>query len=98
MKTKRFFRKIHRWLGLLMALQIIAWMASGLWFSIVPIEVIRGEHLTHPTQQLDLESFAGLATPAAVQAALDGHFEGPWTLSSVALVRLDGRVYWRIAG
>jgi hypothetical protein len=98
MKTKRFFRKIHRWLGLLMALQIIAWMASGLWFSMVPIEVIRGEHLTHPPQELDLKGFDGLACPAAVQEALDRHFAGPWTLSSMGLVRLDGKVYWRVAG
>jgi hypothetical protein len=27
---QRLFRKTHRWLGLIMAAQIIAWMASGL--------------------------------------------------------------------
>ena len=43
---KRLVRKLHRWLGLLMALQIIAWMASGLYFSLFPIAEIRGEHLT----------------------------------------------------
>ena len=26
---KPFLRKLHRWLGLLMALQILAWMVSG---------------------------------------------------------------------
>ena len=40
---RKFLRKAHRWLGLLMALQIIAWMASGLYFSIFPIEVIRDD-------------------------------------------------------
>ena len=29
-----------------MAVQVIAWMVSGFYFSIFPIEEIRGEHLT----------------------------------------------------
>ena len=98
MKFKRLFRKIHRWLGLLMALQIIAWMASGLWFSIIPIETIRGEHLTRPMEKLDLGRLDGLAAPVAVQQALDRHFEGAWTVSSLDLIRLDDRVHWRVSG
>lgn len=98
MKVKRFLRKVHRWLGLLMALQIIAWMASGLWFSIFPIQEIRGEHLTRPTEPLGLSRMAALAPPAAVQRALDDHFGHPWELSSAALIRLDGTVYWRLSG
>ena len=48
---KLFFRKVHRWLGLLMAVQIIAWMASGLYFAVFPIETIRGEHLAVETNR-----------------------------------------------
>jgi uncharacterized iron-regulated membrane protein len=98
MKVKKFLRKVHRWLGLLMALQIIAWMASGLWFSIFPIEEIRGEHLTRPQELLALSRIAELTPPAAVQQALDDHFGHPWELSSAALIRLDGTVYWRVSG
>jgi uncharacterized iron-regulated membrane protein len=98
MKAKRILRKVHRWLGLLMALQIIAWMASGLWFSIFPIEEIRGEHLTRPTEPLALSRMDSLAPPATVQKALDDHFGHPWELSSAALVRLDDTVYWRVSG
>jgi uncharacterized iron-regulated membrane protein len=98
MKVKKFLRKVHRWLGLLMALQIIAWMASGLWFSIFPIEEIRGEHLTRPEEPLALSRMDGLTQPAAVQQALDDHFGQPWELSSAALIRLDGTVYWRVSG
>jgi uncharacterized iron-regulated membrane protein len=98
MKVKKFLRKVHRWLGLLMALQIIAWMASGLWFSIFPIEEIRGEHLTRPEEPLALSSMAAFKPPAAVQQALDDHFGHSWELSSAALIRLDGAVYWRVSG
>jgi uncharacterized iron-regulated membrane protein len=98
MTFKKFFRKAHRWLGLLMAVQIIAWMASGLWFSIFPIETIRGEHLTRPLERLDLDRLEELAALAEVQQALDSHFEGTWTLSSLELIRLDDRVHWRVSG
>lgn len=98
MTFKKFFRKAHRWLGLLMAVQIIAWMASGLWFSIFPIETIRGEHLTRPLERLALDRLEELAALAEVQQALDSHFEGTWTVSSLELIRLDDRVHWRVSG
>lgn len=98
---KVLLRKIHRWLGLLMAAQIVAWMASGLWFSIFPIETIRGEHLTRPAE--DLQSGGeplplNLAAPAALGGALDAHFGNDWTLSSARLQRWNGEILWRVAG
>ena len=35
---------IHKWLALLMAIQILFWFASGLFFAIAPIETVRSEH------------------------------------------------------
>jgi uncharacterized iron-regulated membrane protein len=99
---KILFRKIHRWLGLLMAAQIVAWMASGLWFSLYPIEEIRGEHLTAPPESLAAgqgpEDFAALPPPVFLKQALDSHFDGPWSLESASLVRRGGTLYWRVAG
>lgn len=37
--------KIHKWLALLMALQILFWFVSGLFFAWVPIERVRSEHM-----------------------------------------------------
>jgi len=99
MNTKALFRKIHRWLGLLMALQIIAWMVSGLWFSLFPIEEIRGEHLTRSAEPLELASFGDLAARTDLQRALDEHFEGRgWVLSKAQWVRQGGQLYWRLSG
>jgi uncharacterized iron-regulated membrane protein len=98
MNLKMASRKIHRWLGLLMALQIVAWMASGLWFSIFPIEEIRGEHLTRPAEGLELARLGQLAAPAVVQGALDQHFDESWQLAALELRRLDGQLYWRVSG
>jgi len=36
---------VHKWLALLMAIQILFWFVSGLFFAVFPIERVRGEHL-----------------------------------------------------
>ena len=36
--------KIHKWLALLMAVQILSWFVSGLFFAVFPIERVRSEH------------------------------------------------------
>lgn len=36
--------KIHKWLALLMAVQILFWFISGLFFALFPIERVRSEH------------------------------------------------------
>ena len=37
--------KIHKWLALLMAIQILFWFVSGLFFALFPIEQVRSEHM-----------------------------------------------------
>jgi hypothetical protein len=37
--------KVHKWLALLLAIQILFWIVSGLFFAIVPIEMVRSEHV-----------------------------------------------------
>jgi len=37
--------KIHKWLALLMAIQILFWFVSGLFFAVFPIERVRSEHV-----------------------------------------------------
>lgn len=38
-------RKVHRWLGLFAGIQLLAWTVSGLYFTLIPIDEIRGNHL-----------------------------------------------------
>ena len=62
--TTGLWAKIHKWLALLMAVQILFWFASGLFFAWFPIERIRSEHAkaeqVAPPVPLD-EAAAGLA-------------------------------------
>ncbi|MDR7120906.1 PepSY domain-containing protein [Rheinheimera soli] len=40
-----FWRKVHRYLGWVLGLQLICWFGSGLVMSVLPITEVRGEHL-----------------------------------------------------
>jgi hypothetical protein len=93
---KIFFKKLHRWLGFLMAIQIIAWMASGLYFSLVPISEIRGEHLTRPGPVPDRQQLTGLVRPDRIPGLLDQHFGSEWTLNRLDLVSMNGNALWRV--
>lgn len=43
--ASRIASKIHKWLALLMAIQILFWFVSGLFFALAPIERVRSEHM-----------------------------------------------------
>lgn len=43
---------VHKWLALLVGVQIVFWVISGLFFTIIPIEQIRSEHLVRPPETL----------------------------------------------
>ena len=43
--NQSFFRKLHRWLGVVAAIQLFIWMGSGLFFAVMPIDDIRGSYL-----------------------------------------------------
>jgi len=45
MRPRLLFRKIHKWLGLILGIQILLWFASGFLMSFMPIDEIRGDHL-----------------------------------------------------
>ncbi len=95
---KVFFRKFHRWLGLLMSLQIIAWMGSGLYFAIFPIETVRGEHLTIEAAQLEARHLENLIPVSQAWADVEGQQEQASQLAAVSLrVDKDG-VWYRFTG
>ena len=47
-KITRRMRQIHNVLALVVGTQILLWMGSGLYFTLFPIETVRGEHLRAP--------------------------------------------------
>ena len=45
LRATRIASVVHKWLALLMAVQILFWFASGLFFAVFPIERVRSEHM-----------------------------------------------------
>jgi len=66
--SARIAGKVHKWLALLMAIQILFWFVSGLFFAVFPIERVRSEHQIekHAPVPIRLEdAAAGLLRVAA---------------------------------
>lgn len=40
-------RRLHKWIGLIIGIQALLWMLSGVYMTVVPLEVIHGDHLAH---------------------------------------------------
>lgn len=48
--NKRIFktaRKLHKWLGYFLVIQIFAWLLGGLFMSAMPLEKVHGKHLAN---------------------------------------------------
>ena len=45
MKTSLLFRKAHKWLALIVGVQVLLWSVSGLYMTAVDISIIHGDHL-----------------------------------------------------
>ncbi|MDQ8756755.1 PepSY domain-containing protein [Sphingosinicella sp. LHD-64] len=68
----RIAGKVHKWLALLMAIQILFWFASGLFFAVAPIERVRSEHMIAEQRPVPIPIGAaadGLQRVAAANAA-----------------------------
>lgn len=49
MKTNKFIRSLHRYLSILIAIQLLLWTVSGIYFAFNKIELIRGEQYRLPS-------------------------------------------------
>lgn len=76
----------HKWLGLIIGVQVVLWLASGLFMNAVPIETVRGEHNIRKAEPLKL-SADGLVS-------LDRVLTGRETRAE--LTDLYGVLVWRL--
>jgi hypothetical protein len=54
MSKTRFFRKFHKWFGLVVGIQVLVWATGGFVMSYFPIEKVRGEHNINNFQEKPL--------------------------------------------
>ncbi|MBY0566708.1 MAG: PepSY domain-containing protein [Hyphomonadaceae bacterium] len=72
MSLARLASFVHKWLALLVGIQIVFWVISGLFFTLIPIQQIRSENFIRPAQAQTIETatLASLASLRGDQNAL----------------------------
>lgn len=97
-RLKRWLRRIHRWLGLLMVVQIVFWMVSGLYFAWFPIETIRGEHLLAELQRPDAGRLEGMVPPWVAWNNVAAGFDTAPGLTDMRIAIREGQPFYRLSG
>ena len=64
MKFSLRMRKWHRWLALIVGVQVLLWTVSGLFMSFVPIETVRSENLIKTPDFIPLKIGADFTSAA----------------------------------
>ena len=69
MNLARLASFVHKWLALLVGVQIVFWVVSGFVFTIIPIEQIRSEHLIRPAETVQTLTVSNAAALAQIRDA-----------------------------
>lgn len=92
MKLAKLSTTIHKWVGLLIGIQVVLWVVGGLVMAWIPIEEIRSEHLITPDQDRSLNVAGDLAPISEVLA----DFGAP--ASRVVLRRFGDNLVYEVVG
>jgi hypothetical protein len=87
---RKWWFSIHKWVGLIVGLQVLAWSFSGLYMTWFPIEEVRSEHLIREAPVRDLRKATGLISAESAVAA------ARVPVSRLELVDIAGRWMWRV--
>ncbi len=68
MRLRIAARKTHKWIALLVGVQVVIWSLSGMYMTIVHIDTIHGDHLVRPAPARPF-NLRELADPLAVASA-----------------------------
>lgn len=66
--------KLHKWLALIIGIQVLLWVVSGSVMSILPIETVRSEHLVS-REPASIGSIDTLIPPAEIASKLGGNIQ-----------------------
>ena len=90
MRTLRWSVRLHKWIALLVGVQVLLWVAGGLLMTALPIERVRGEHKVAEQAVPLLLPEALMPLDEAARAA------GVQSVEGASLGALTGRPVWRI--
>lgn len=90
MQILRWTVRIHKWVALLVGVQVLLWILGGLVMSAIPIEIVRGEHKIAAAAPVSVEPQGLIPLETAARTA------GATQISGAALGQVLGRPVWRI--
>ena len=90
MTIQKWIVRIHKWIALIVGLQIVLWIAGGLVMSAIPIEIVRGEHKIEERSPVLLNTETLLPIAGAAEKI------GSSAVESAALGEMLGKPVWRI--
>lgn len=93
-RNKQFYlRKTHRYLGLFIGIQFLAWTVSGLYFSWNDIDNVHGDHMRRTPNFLKTDLAVVSPSDAIVELQKT---ESPDSIHSINLVRVVGNPVYQI--
>lgn len=92
-RTHYLIRRTHRWLGVLIGIQFLAWTLGGLYFSWSDMDEVHGDYEKNPPRL-----FAANDAYISPATALDSLRQSAQmdSLADLRLVSILGRAYWQI--
>ena len=91
--VNRWTRKVHRYLGLILGIQFLAWTIGGLYFSWTKIEQIRGNDLKSDSKPLPIQS-----NNLSLNTLLDSLLTNSTSINikNIQVVAILGKAYYQI--
>lgn len=90
MATRRWAPRLHKWIALIVGIQLLAWSVSGLFMTAVPISQVRGEHNVRKPETVDLRTAALIPIANALERVPAG------AVARVELRAVAGRPVYEI--
>lgn len=88
MKPAFWARRAHKWIALVVGVQALLWMLSGLYMTVISIDIIHGDHLAHADAK-PLSASDSLIDPSALAQRYAG-------LTTFRLKRFLGREVYEL--
>lgn len=91
MKVLKWTVRIHKWIALIIGIQILLWILGGFIFSVLDIEKVRGEHKVAEWTVQPFDPAKIISLEAATEKA------GIATIKEANLGTMLGRPVWRVS-
>lgn len=90
MKLLKWTVRIHKWIALIIGIQIFLWILGGFIFSVLDIEKVRGEHKVAPWEARHFDPTKIISLEVAAERA------GIASVQEASLGTMLGRPVWRL--